>query len=60
MNASKKTLEIVQVSCEICLREVPTSEVQIEEADCYVMYFCGLDCYRQWREKAERENNPAA
>lgn len=38
------------VPCEICLKEIPQSEAQIEEASDYVMYFCGLDCYKKWRE----------
>lgn len=38
------------VECEVCLKEIPYSEVGIVEADDYVMYFCGLDCYRQWRK----------
>ncbi len=38
------------VECEMCLKEIPHSEAGIVEANDYVMYFCGLDCYRQWRE----------
>lgn len=60
MSPTEKTLELVQVACEICLREVPTSGVRNEENGDYVLYFCGLDCYRQWREKADRENREPA
>jgi hypothetical protein len=38
------------VACDICLKEIPQSEAQIEEASDYVIYFCGLDCYEKWRE----------
>lgn len=38
-----------QVACEICLKEIPQAEAGIVEANDSVMYFCGLDCYRQWR-----------
>jgi len=44
------------VSCEVCLKEVPTSESHIEEADDYVRHFCGLSCYTQWHELAEKES----
>ena len=37
------------VTCEVCLQEIPHSEAGIVEAEDYVMHFCGLDCYRQWR-----------
>ncbi|WP_296226587.1 DUF3330 domain-containing protein [Ralstonia sp. UBA689] len=47
------------VSCEICMKEVPISEAFVPEASDYVAYFCGLECYAQWRrqlsEKAGQE-----
>jgi hypothetical protein len=55
MNESAKTQELVHVACEICLREIPSSEVPIEEAGDYVMHFCGLDCYKAWRERYDKE-----
>lgn len=42
-----------QVSCEICLKEIPLSEAKNEEASDYVIYFCGLDCYEQWNTQDE-------
>ncbi len=44
-------LEIETVDCEICLKEVPASEAQNEEAADYVVYFCGLECYAKWKEQ---------
>jgi hypothetical protein len=38
------------VACEVCLKEIPQSEAGIVEAEDYVLHFCGLECYRQWRE----------
>lgn len=38
------------ISCEMCLREVPRSEAAVPEATDYVVYFCGLACYEQWKE----------
>ena len=55
MSESVNTLELVYVDCEVCLKEIPPSEVPIEEAGDYVMYFCGLDCYKAWRERYDEE-----
>ncbi|MGA7800030.1 MAG: DUF3330 domain-containing protein [Gammaproteobacteria bacterium] len=40
----------VKVRCETCLKEVPRSEATSAEADDYVGYFCGIECFQQWRE----------
>jgi len=50
MSAVATPVDTENVACEVCLREIPQSEAGIVEANDYVMYFCGLDCYRQWRE----------
>lgn len=46
------------VSCEVCLKEVPRSEAAVPEATDYVVYFCGLACYQQW--KAQQAQDPQA
>lgn len=38
-----------QVSCEVCLKEVPQSSAVNFEADDYVAHFCGLECYARWK-----------
>ena len=38
------------VRCEIGLKEIPRSEATSAEAEDYVVYFCGIDCFQQWRE----------
>jgi hypothetical protein len=43
------------VSCELCLKEVPISEAKIAEAADYFTYFCGLECYEQWRHRGEQK-----
>jgi hypothetical protein len=43
------------VQCEVCLKEVPRSEANSAEAQEYVMYFCGVDCYDQWQKGEEAE-----
>lgn len=51
MSQSEKPTDTEQVACEICLKEVPQSEAKVDEANDYVLYFCGLDCYGKWREE---------
>lgn len=41
------------VSCEVCEREVPGDEAKSVEGRDTVWYFCGLDCYEEWRRLAE-------
>lgn len=43
------------VACDICMKQVPISEAQIEEVSDYVMHFCGLKCYNKWRKQAGGE-----
>lgn len=39
------------LSCELCLKSIPLSESEISEAEDYVAYFCGLECYDVWRHQ---------
>lgn len=39
------------VACVVCLKEVPYTEAQHDEGSDYVMHFCGLECYKMWREQ---------
>ncbi|MCK5003125.1 MAG: DUF3330 domain-containing protein [Gammaproteobacteria bacterium] len=56
MSDHNKSMEIENVSCEVCLKEVPRSETHNAEVDDYVMNFCGLECYEKWQEeKAGKE-----
>ena len=54
MSEIMKAPELVQLDCEVCLSEIPASEVLMGEAGEYVMYFCGLDCYKAWRARFEK------
>ena len=36
--------------------EIPTEVEHTAEGQEYVHYFCGIDCYRAWHEKHEREH----
>lgn len=47
-----------QVSCEVCLKEIPRSEAKTREGEDYALYFCGVECFDRWerdREDRERE-----
>ena len=45
-----------RIGCAQCLREIPKSEALVSEAQDYVLYFCGIECFGEWRRRAE---NPA-
>jgi hypothetical protein len=49
--ADMKPADSELVACEVCLREIPMSEAGNCEASDYVMYYCGLECYDQWRKQ---------
>ena len=53
MNEIRKPLENIEVTCEICLREIPSSEARIAEATDYVLHFFGVECYAKWRSQEE-------
>lgn len=44
--------EVELVACEICCKEVPLTVAQTPEAVDYVTYFCGLECYVQWKSQS--------
>lgn len=48
-----KSAEATQVACEMCLKQVPSSEAVMAEAVDYVAYFCGLECYERWKHRGE-------
>lgn len=43
-----------KISCDVCRKEVPISAAIIPEAADYVAHFCGLECYTQWKQHAQR------
>ena len=45
-----------KVSCTQCLREVPETEAVVREAQDYVLYFCGRDCFEVWQRRAGVED----
>ena len=57
MSGPDKNETAETVPCEVCMKEVPVSDAQIEETDDYVRHFCGLDCYKKWRGQAESKQD---
>ena len=57
MADSDKTIENETVECEVCLKEVPISAAKSVETSEYVHHFCGVECYSQWQEQAEKKEN---
>ena len=60
MDKKMEAAEVETVSCEICLKEVPTSEATTPEAMDYVAHFCGLECYSKWQKGSEKSVEPEA
>ncbi len=46
----------MKVACNVCLKEIPISEAKSVEASDYVAHFCGLDCYKKWKDQEKNEN----
>jgi len=44
------------IACEICLKEIPRDLAKSQEGVDYVHYFCGIECYQQW--KSEQKDGP--
>jgi hypothetical protein len=40
------------LDCDICLEEIPVSELTSDEARDYVAHYYGLACYQRWSESA--------
>ena len=43
--------DIEMIACEICLAEIPPGKDEYVETDDYVMHFCGIECYKKWKEQ---------
>jgi len=57
MTEVKKPPQDEMVACEICMKEIPTSEAKSAEATDYVIHFCGTECYAKWKEQSNKEKN---
>jgi len=51
--AAPLAISLRLISCHVCIKEIPYSELVNEEATDYVIYYFGLDCFDTWRHLAE-------
>jgi hypothetical protein len=58
MMEQKKIIEPEKVACEVCFKEIPLSEATSVKATDYIVYYCGLECYDQWK-KQKAQSAPA-
>ena len=54
MSDQPESAEVEKIPCHICRKEVPLSEAKVSEAADYVAYFCGLECYAEWKRRSEQ------
>lgn len=52
MHPKPDTRQEGMLSCEVCMKEIPASTAKSCEAEDYVHYFCGAECFEKWRKKA--------
>jgi hypothetical protein len=53
--AMPKPNEVEKLSQDICMREIPKSELGVSEADDYILHYCGTEYYA--RQAKEGEDN---
>lgn len=58
MSDQPESAEVEKIPCQVCSKEVPLSEAKVSEAADYVAYFCGLECYAEWKRRSEQTEKP--
>ena len=58
MSDRKPLHDAEQVACQICLKQVPRSVAKSPEGTEYVYYFCGAECFDQWRAGPGSKTDP--
>lgn len=43
--------ECTVLTCDYCLKDLPSNDAIREEGQDYVAHFCGLDCLTKWHER---------
>lgn len=54
--AMPKPTEVEKLSRDICMREIPKSELGVSEADDYILYYCGTEYYAEQAKREPRED----
>ena len=44
-----KAVEEKLLDCDQCIREIPVSEDVSGEAGDYIMHYCRIECYEDWK-----------
>ncbi len=52
MTELDKLKDGINVSCEICQKEIPKSLAMVAEAEEYVRYYCGSECFEKREEQS--------
>ena len=52
MSATEKHRPQSRIRCSTCGCDIPWDEVVVPDATNYIVHFCGLDCYAEWRTAA--------
>lgn len=60
MTSLRKHADGERVACEVCLKKIARSEAIVPEGRDIVAYFCGLDCFDEWRKKRDLPEERAA
>lgn len=53
--AMPKPIEVEKLGQDICMREIPKSELGISEADDYILHFCGTEYYAQHAKDSQKD-----
>ena len=51
MTTNEKLIVLEQISCEVCKLEIPITDAIIPETADYIVHFCGLECYEEWKSQ---------
>lgn len=61
MDTRNKPIELEHVACDVCLKEIPWSQAIVPESTDYVVHFCGLAFYAEWKSQQQATlDEPAA
>lgn len=59
MTTNAKLVEVEHFSCEVFMKEVPLTEGENPETADYIVHFCGLECYEEWKSQNAKPGEPA-
>ena len=54
--AMPKPNEVEKLAQDICMREIPKSELGVSEADDYILHYCGTEYYAQQAKDQETDS----